>query len=98
MSKLRRLNIRFTRDEFIALEVRADACGLSIHDHLRTLIDQDLHGGRSPLLDAIAHEIIHTAVSTHHLVTLTGDRSDLNWLAAESRRLSRALGVHHVDQ
>jgi len=98
MSKLRRLNIRFTRDEFIALEARADACSLSVHDHIRTLIDQDLHGSGTPLLDAITHEIIHTAVSTHHLVTLTGDRSDLTWLAAEARRISRALGVHHVDQ
>lgn len=97
MSKLRSLNIRFTRDERVALEDRAQMCGRSVSEHIRTLIDKGSEGGRTPLLDAITHEIIHTAVSTHHLVTLTGDRRDLTGLAAEARRTARLLGVHHVE-
>ena len=96
MTKTRRLNVRLTRDELVALEARAALCGQSPHSYLRILIDQDLSGGATPLMDALLPEITRTAVATNHLVTLTGGRNDLADLMAETKRTSRALGVDHV--
>lgn len=97
MTKSRRLNVRLICGELIALKARADMCGQSPHDYMRTLIDLDVTGGAAPLLDALLPEIIFTAVGTHHLVTLTGDRSDLPVLTAETKRISKALGVGHAQ-
>ncbi len=96
MTRSRRLNVRLTRDELIALEARAKLCGQSPQDYLRALLDIDATGGATPLLDALLPEIIFSAVGTHHLVTLTGDQRDLPVLTAESDHISKALGVGHV--
>ncbi len=96
MTKLRRLNVRLTHNELIALEVRAKLCGQSPQDYLRRLLDVDASGGATPLLNALLPEIIFTAVGTHHLITLTGDRRDLPALTAESDHISKTLGVGHV--
>lgn len=96
MTKSRRLNIRLTRDELIALETRAKLCGQSPQDYLRTLLDVDASGGATPLLDALLPEIIFTAVGTHHLIALTGDGGDLPVLTAEATLISKALGMGHV--
>ena len=96
MTRSRRLNIRLTREELIALEARAKLYGQSPQDYLRRLIDVDATGGATPLLDALLSEIIFTAIGTHHLVTLTGDGGDLPVLTAEATLISKALGVGHV--
>ena len=96
MTRSRRLNVRLTRDELIALESRANLCGQSSQDYLRTLLDVDASGGATPLLDALLPEIIFTAVGTHHLIALTGDQRDLPVLTVEGDHISKALGVGHV--
>ena len=96
MTKSRRLNVRLIHDELIALEDRANLCGQSPQEYLRTLLDIDATGGATPMLDALLPEIIFTAVGTHHLITLTGDGRDLPALTAEATLISKALGVGHV--
>ena len=96
MTKSRRLNVRLTRDELIALEARANLCGQSPQEYLRTLLDIDATGGATPLLNTLLPEVVFTAVGTHHLVTLTGDQRDLPVLTVESDHISKALGVGHV--
>ena len=98
MMKRQRLNIRFTRDEYVALKARAEAIGQSPHDRIRTLINHDLKASDWSIFDALDYEIVSTAVDTHHLITLTGDRNDLPKLMAEVKRTAKVLGVHYVDQ
>ncbi len=95
MTKNRRLTIRLDHDLMLALGAHARAFGHSPSDHLRYLIDHDLEVG-TPVLDSLLHDIVWTAVGTHHLVTLTGDRDDLPALAAEARHIAKGLGVERV--
>ncbi len=97
MAKSHRLNVRFYKDDYNDMAERAEVLGFDVQEYVRFLIEREIRTTDPSLLDTLSEEIIHTAVSTHYLIVLMGGRSELPGLTAKTRKVARALGVHHVD-
>ncbi|GEM_PF-2382494 len=93
MTKRFHLTIRLEQHDLLAFEAIAEARGLSVPAHLRTIIDDELYRKGKSVLELLAHDIIYGAVATRHLIKQHGTVDDLNEHVTASRALASDVGM-----
>ncbi len=93
MTKKYHLTIRLEQEDLLAFEAIAEARGLSVPAHLRTIIDDELYRKGKSLSELLAHDIVYGAVATRHLIKQYGTVDDLNEHVATSRTLASDMGM-----
>jgi len=93
MTKRFHLTIRLEQEDLLAFEAIAEARGLSVPAHLRTIIDDEQYRKGKSVLELLAHDIIYGAIAIRHLIKLYGTVDDLNEHVATSRALASDMGM-----